>query len=80
MHLFRFFISRTKEMSDAHGSLDILHVFATVLCHGAIDDSTPVNIFNPGHTQCDSGKCGKAVLLEFLWKDINEGGGKEMQR
>jgi hypothetical protein len=49
MHLFRFFISRTKEMRDAHWSLYILNAFTAVLCNNAVNGSAPVKILDPGN-------------------------------
>jgi hypothetical protein len=70
VHFVRLFISRTKKVSDANGSLDILDVFAAVLCDGAVNSGTPVRIFNPGNAQNDSGEGGKAVLPYFLQKTL----------
>ena len=47
VHLVCFFVPRTKEMGNAHGSLDILDILSASLCHATIDGSTPVHVFDP---------------------------------
>jgi len=55
-------------MRDAHGSLDVLDIFTTVLSDGAVNGGATVEIFDTGNAKGDPGKYGKTMVLGRLQK------------